>query len=261
MSKPVSNRVLSAVPVDCLDDLRPHLEPVELNPYWVVYRADDPIDHIYFVESGLVCLVTTTPDGRSTAVGALGSEGLIGSFILYGAGRALWDYVVQIRGTAYQIEASILEQEMWRSTPIRRALDRAAYLRVSQLTHAAACNRVHTLAARTCQWLLRMHDAARRDTFRTTHEFLATILGVHRPGLSALMGELQAHRLVRYARGYIEILDRGGLEACACACYGTLRADIDETLPLLPGAQMEWEAENVISFSSYARERHPLRPR
>jgi hypothetical protein len=39
-------------------------------------------------------------------------------------------------------------------------------------------------------------------------------------------------KALRYHRGRIEIVDRGGLEARACECYEAIRRHIEEVTPL-----------------------------
>lgn len=57
------------------------------------------------------------------------------------------------------------------------------------------------------------------------------MLGSHRPSVSVAAGILQKAGLIRYARGRITVLDRQGLEAAACECYGIVRAELDRLIP------------------------------
>jgi len=57
-----------------------------------------------------------------------------------------------------------------------------------------------------------------------THEFLAQMLGVRRPGVSVATQILEGNRLIRAKRGRITILDRAGLEAVADEGYGLAEA-------------------------------------
>jgi hypothetical protein len=43
-------------------------------------------------------------------------------------------------------------------------------------------------------------------------------------------GRLQARGLIDYTRGRIAILDRAGLEAAACVCYGIIRSEFARML-------------------------------
>jgi hypothetical protein len=44
-------------------------------------------------------------------------------------------------------------------------------------------------------------------------------------------GVLQEAGLIRYRRGYVEIVDRRGLEEAACECYRVIRQRTDQDLP------------------------------
>lgn len=59
-----------------------------------------------------------------------------------------------------------------------------------------------------------------------TQEFLATMLGVRRAGVTEVASQLQSRGLIRYQRGYSQIIDRKGLETAACGCYGLVRARV-----------------------------------
>jgi Mn-dependent DtxR family transcriptional regulator len=78
--------------------------------------------------------------------------------------------------------------------------------------------------------LLQAQD--RNDGIRlpVTQELLSQLLGVRRTTLTITARNLQTAGLIRYRRGLIEIVDRGGLEAKACECYDLIRAA--QNLPL-----------------------------
>jgi Crp-like helix-turn-helix domain len=63
-----------------------------------------------------------------------------------------------------------------------------------------------------------------------THEFLALMLGVRRPGVTIAAGMLQKAGLIHYARGRMAITDRPGLEAVACECYHVVRHEFARLL-------------------------------
>lgn len=64
-----------------------------------------------------------------------------------------------------------------------------------------------------------------------TQEFLADMLGVQRTTVTAVAGSLQTKGLIRYRRGVVDILDRAGLEAMTCECYGAVRRSYERLLP------------------------------
>ena len=56
------------------------------------------------------------------------------------------------------------------------------------------------------------------------------MLGVQRTGVSVAAGGLQRAGLIRYSRGIVTILDRRGLLARACECYGLSKREFDRLL-------------------------------
>jgi hypothetical protein len=49
------------------------------------------------------------------------------------------------------------------------------------------------------------------------------MLGIRRTTVTMLAPALPVRGLIRYRRGHIVLLDRKGLEACACECYDVTR--------------------------------------
>jgi CRP-like cAMP-binding protein len=94
---------------------------------------------------------------------------------------------------------------------------------MAQLTTSAACLRYHRIGPRLARWLLMTQDRAHADSFHVTQEFLAYMLGVRRVGITAAASALQRAGLIEYTRGNLRVLDRAGLEAAACSCYGADR--------------------------------------
>jgi CRP-like cAMP-binding protein len=54
-----------------------------------------------------------------------------------------------------------------------------------------ACNALHNVTQRSARWLLQTRDRVDDDTFLLKQEFLAVMLGVHRPTVSAVLQTLQ----------------------------------------------------------------------
>jgi CRP-like cAMP-binding protein len=231
-----SNRLLSALPVSVQQRLARHLEPTELVKDQFIYHPDMPIETSYFLTRGLVALVKTMRDGRTVEIGAIGIEGVTGPDVLFGIPNALLECRVRVPGTAMRIPSELLRREVERSEPVRIMMARFVKAIFSQIAQTAACNRLHSMEQRCSRWLLTAHDSAGSDTFSITHEFLAMLLGVQRSGLTLRIRALQDSALVRCGRGRITILDRTGLSARSCECYGVIRGEVDQifTGPRLP---------------------------
>jgi CRP-like cAMP-binding protein len=88
---------------------------------------------------------------------------------------------------------------------------------------------------RLARWLLMQHDRAEGAEFPMTHEFLALMLAARRPGISVAAGVLQRAGAISYTHGRMAVLDRAGLEAAACECYGVVRELFDELLGAAAG--------------------------
>jgi hypothetical protein len=95
---------------------------------------------------------------------------------------------------------------------------------------SAACNALHALNERFARWLLLSHDRV-GDDLPLTHEFLSLMLGASRPSVSVAALALQEAGLIRYRQGHIRVLNRPGLEAASCECYGITRRFFDELTP------------------------------
>ena len=105
----------------------------------------------------------------------------------------------------------------------------------TQVAQTAACNNHHPVDARLARWLLMAHDRAERDEFPMTHEFMSLMLGTRRPSISVAAAVLQKAGAIGYTHGRMRVLDRAGLEAASCECYGTVREQFEYLLGVPAG--------------------------
>ena len=224
------NRLLAALPREEYDRLRPSLDEFSLALRDILHEADRPITHVVFPLSGVISLAVVMRDGLLLEVGTVGNEGLIGIPAFLGADRSPMTAICHIPGVALRMEARNFHEEMRRAGPLHTLVQRATQALLHQLAQAAACNHRHSVQQRVCRWLLMNQDRVEANELALTQEFLAQILGVRRPTLSAVAGSLQTAGLIRYHRGRMTVLDRKGLEAASCECYRAIRKEIDRVL-------------------------------
>src|SRR5262249_49679321 len=79
---------------------------------------------------------------------------------------------------AFRVHRSVLHREMAQHAALRRSVMKYLSLTSDRIAEISACNRLHSLEQRCCQWLLVAGDSACSDEFHLTHEFLALLLGV-----------------------------------------------------------------------------------
>lgn len=213
------NRLLRALPQDGLDRFYAALEPVSLTLRQVVQEASTPNEHVYFLEDGVGSILTIMTDGSSIEVGMVGNEGMIGVTALLDADAAAQHVIIQVPGDAMRMPVALCRSGFNESAAVREVLLRFAGNLLNVSAQTAACNRLHTIEQRCARWLLMAYDRVKIDTMPMTHEFLASMLGVRRAGVTTAAAELQRSGLISYRQREITILDPEGLKALACECY------------------------------------------
>jgi CRP-like cAMP-binding protein len=211
-----------------LAGLEPHLELVELTRGQVLYDTGEAMSHAYFPHDTVVSLVNVLEDGGRVEVAVFGREGVLSALVTH---EAFGRYVVQMPGTASRISVERLNEARHASPALRRLIMNYGEVLLAQTFQRVTCDAVHSVEARCCRWILRIHDRVGRDALPLTHEFLAEMLGVQRSTVSVVTRSLQTAGLIRQNRGGIAVTDRAGLEGAACECYGRIRRLYDRLLP------------------------------
>src|SRR5271170_7654186 len=83
----VRNTILLRIPQKEFDAIQPYLEPTSLQLGTFVLRQHEPVNSVYFLNSGLASLIAETEDGRSVEVGVAGREDLLGLPVIAGLTR------------------------------------------------------------------------------------------------------------------------------------------------------------------------------
>lgn len=211
--------------------LAPHLSTVDLDKSRLLYEPGDLIDQVYFPNDGVISLMTLMENGAAIESATIGREGALGLNVAIAPRQSLSRAIVQAPGSALRIAAGPLHEVWNRSAALRDLVDRHNEALFGHAIQSVACNALHAVEARFCRWLLSCHDRIEANTISLTQEFLADMLGVQRTTVTAVAGSLQNKGLIRYRRGVVDILDRAGLEAMTCECYGAVRKSYQRLLP------------------------------
>jgi CRP-like cAMP-binding protein len=265
---PTQNRLLAALDADAYAELLPHLDFAFLPQHWVVCEAGVIAEHVYFPISGVVSHLYESADGSSIEVAMTGNDGLVGAHLLLGANAATTRTVVRNTGYGYRLRAEILLSTFERCPAIRQPLLRYAHALMAQSMQTAVCHCHHRLEQQFARLLLATLDRLSSNVVALTQGTMANLLGVRRESITQVAGKLQAAGLIRYYRGRITVLNRQGLDALACECYGVVRAELDRLFPPRDAATRAakpiyggfvvapaWSA--VVSFGSVQRRADP----
>ena len=224
------NRLLARLPDAAWQRWHPQLEWVDLQQGQVLHEAGSSLDHAYFPTTAIVSLLNVTQDGASTEIAAVGNEGVVGVSLFMGGVSSSSRAVVQSAGFGLRLKAQAMRAEFERSSEVMQVLLRYTQALMAQMGQTAVCNRHHSIDQQLCRCLLLNLDRLGGNTIVMTHELIAGMLGVRREGVTETALKLQTAGLIRYSRGRITVLDRGGLERRACECYAVVRKEYDRLL-------------------------------
>jgi CRP-like cAMP-binding protein len=217
---PPRNRLLAALSPADFALLQPHLQPLVMDLRREIERPNRRIETVCFMETGIASVVAVQPDETRVEVGLIGSEGMTGTAVVLGDDQSPHATYVQVAGEAQQITVNELRKAMNSNEPLRSLLLKFVQAFMVQTAQTAIANARAHIDQRLARWLLMAHDRTRNDTLPLTHEFLALMLGVRRPGVTEALQSLKRKKLIENSRNHIVVLDRKGIEKAAGNSYG-----------------------------------------
>ena len=231
LHSPNQNHLLAALPTAEFERLAAHLELVPMLLGDVLYEPDGQMQHAYFPTTAIVSLHYVTASGASAQAASVGQDGVVGISLFMGGETTASSALVQTAGHAYRLERRWLMQEFIRAGLLQRLLLRYTQGLITQTSQTAVCNRLHTVEQQLSRWLLSTLDRIPASELVITQELVASLLGVRRESIALAAAKLQHVGYIRYRRGHIAVLDRIGLEACACECYAVVKKELSRLLP------------------------------
>ncbi|WGR91376.1 Crp/Fnr family transcriptional regulator [Bradyrhizobium sp. ISRA443] len=266
MTPKVRNSLLRLIPNDELLRVMDVCERVKLAPRQVLHHYMLPMEHVYFVESGLVSVAAKVGREKFVEVWLIGSEGLVGAPVVLAArGVPLHRRTVQLTGDAWRIRTAEF-CELLESLPhLRSVVERYLAVVLAQTSQSGACNSYHSLKQRLARWLLIAQNATGEDEIPLTHGVLAELLGVRRASVTECLEVFQRDGTVITRRGSVKIQDATELSKLSCDCFKLIEREYRRHL--LPALDIGSRQRPPVSLSapvaageSALVDREPKRP-
>lgn len=231
----LKNAVLNSLPPNDFALIGNRLERIEMRVGDFLYRPAEKISRIYFPETSVISIVMVLENGETIESGIIGKEGFSGAAVFLSEELSPQEATVQLSGTGHFMSVNDFKNLFDGNEGFRNAALHFLYSFVAQVSQNAACLCHHNVGQRLARWLLLFDDRAEGGKLDLTQEFIAQMLGIHRPTVSKNAAELQARGFISYNRGAVKILDRAGLENFSCECYRTIsrmvKGEVNERLP------------------------------
>jgi DNA-binding transcriptional regulator YhcF (GntR family) len=232
------NMLLASLPEAERERLSPYLKHVTLAFQQVLIEPNQAITTIYFPYDAITSTIQEMNDGDSVETGLMGVEGFVGVQLWLHAPTTPTRTLIQVAGRAHLMRATdFIRHVRDTDSPLNVLCAKYTHAFLNMTSQTAACNRLHPINERLCRWLKLVHNRLRRDEFPLRQEFVAQMLGVHRPTVSTAANMLQQAGLISYSRGQMRILDADGLRNGSCECLELIEEQFAKIFKPWPGAE------------------------
>src|SRR5579885_1413296 len=215
----MTNTLLARLPSEQYDHFFSRLEKVTLESEQVVIHRGERMSFVLFPLSCVLAKLVGNTDTKGIEVGVVGKEGVLPLYLFLGFAHSPFTIIVQNGGAALRMTAKSFHAEVAKCQRLQELFLRYTGEFLGQISHSAACNRLHSVEQRYCRWLLMTHDRVGTDEFMLKQAFVGKALGVRRMSITPTAKKLEQAGFIKYSRGRITILNRNGIEGLACDCY------------------------------------------
>jgi CRP-like cAMP-binding protein len=218
---PTNNRLLKAMSQTDLALITPYLSAAALPRRKDLERPGIPFDTVYFLDHGVASVVALSDRDTQVEVGLIGCEGVSGLAVILASDRSPNHTYMQIAGSGLALSTTSLLTARDKSASLTQLLLRYAQAFAIQTTHTAVANAKAKIGSRLARWILMAYDRVPNNAIALTHDFLAIMLGVRRPGVTDALNILVRQGLIESPKnGLILLIDRDGLRKVAGKYYG-----------------------------------------
>src|SRR5258706_14231131 len=222
------NQLINSLKPDGFERVAKRLRRVKLRTKEVVYKPNEPIEHVLFPEDAVVCLMTVMSNGDTIEAATVGREGATWISASHGGASMPCETIVAIEGTALRLPIADLDRELKDSDHFRHVLTEYSHALLVASLRTSACNGLHGLQERCARWMLMTLDRVDSDRFVVTKEFLAQLLGTNRPTVSVLVSALEKAGILNVEGRWVTLADRNRLKEASCECYDIIRKTYEE---------------------------------
>jgi CRP-like cAMP-binding protein len=222
-----ANRLLDSLEPGAFERVARKLKRVKLRPKQVVYKPNEPIEHVLFPENAVLCLMTVMSNGDTIEAATVGREGASWISASVGAPSMPCETIVVIEGTALSLPIADLDRELKENGHFRDVLTEYSHALLIASMRTSACNGLHRLQERCARWILMTLDRVDSNGFTVTKEFLAQLLGTNRPTVSVLVSVFEKAGILNVKGRLVTLADRDRLKEAACECYDIIRENYE----------------------------------
>ncbi len=215
-----SNRILNILSEEDFAAIGSSLEEVDMPQGFIMARAERPIDYVYFPSSGFGSVMVVGENGRRAEAGMFGREGFTPLAAGLGDDRSIYEIVMQAHGGGHRVPIRTISNAVVARPKFAAVLARFTHVFAAQVAYTALSNATDHVDRRLARWILMSHDRIEGDVIRITHDYIALMLAVRRPGVTTSLHVLEGLHLIKSERGAITVRDRHGLEEYAGKSYG-----------------------------------------